>query len=203
VITNVYVDGFNLYGGALKGSPYKWLDLDQLAHRLAPRDAVKRIRYFTARVKARPQDPQQPMRQQTYLRALATIPKVTIHEGHFRSDVVRMYSPSLHHTIDVIKTEEKGSDVNLATYVLADAFRHDCEGVMVITNDADLKEPLRLVRDELGVHVTVVNPGEPHKRSLDLPCSAFRQLRHAALAASQFPPTLTDAVGLIEKPSGW
>ena len=43
--------------------------------------------------------------------------------GHFRGDVVRMYSPSLRHTIDVVKTKEKGSDVNLATYVLADAFR--------------------------------------------------------------------------------
>ena len=143
------------------------------------------------------------MRQQTYLRALATIPHLTIHEGHFRSDIVRMYSPSLHHTIDVVKTEEKGSDVNLATYVLADAFRNDCEAVMVISNDADLKEPLRMVRDELGMHVTVVNPGPPHKRSLDLPCSAFRQLRQAALAASQLPPTVSDSLGSFQKPPSW
>ena len=26
VITNVYIDGFNLYYGCLKRSPYKWLD---------------------------------------------------------------------------------------------------------------------------------------------------------------------------------
>ena len=29
--TNLYIDGFNLYYGALKDTPYKWLDLRSLA----------------------------------------------------------------------------------------------------------------------------------------------------------------------------
>jgi hypothetical protein len=37
----------------------------------------------------------------------------------------------------VIKTEEKGSDVNLATYLLLDAFKQDCEAAVVISNDSD------------------------------------------------------------------
>jgi hypothetical protein len=32
--TNVYIDGFNLFYGALKGSRYKWLDLDVLCRHL-------------------------------------------------------------------------------------------------------------------------------------------------------------------------
>jgi len=48
VRTNVYVDGFNLYYGCLKGTPYRWLDLDAFCHRLLPRDRIHRIRYFTA-----------------------------------------------------------------------------------------------------------------------------------------------------------
>ena len=32
--TNVYIDGFNLFYGALKGSGYKWLDLDVLCRHL-------------------------------------------------------------------------------------------------------------------------------------------------------------------------
>jgi len=28
--TYVYIDGFNLYYGALKGTPYKWLDVKAL-----------------------------------------------------------------------------------------------------------------------------------------------------------------------------
>ena len=68
-------------------------------------------------------------------------------------------------TVEVIKTEEKGSDVNLATHLLADAFRHDCEAAVVITNDSDLAEPIRVVRHELGLPVGVVNPGDPRRRS--------------------------------------
>ena len=74
MVTNVYIDGFNLYYGSLKGTPYKWLDLAELSSVLLPQDTISRIRYFTAQVNARPHDPQQPVRQQTYLRALPTIP---------------------------------------------------------------------------------------------------------------------------------
>ena len=35
--THVYIDGFNLYYGALKGTPYKWLDLEALCRKLMPR----------------------------------------------------------------------------------------------------------------------------------------------------------------------
>ena len=81
MVTNVYIDGFNLYYGSLKGTPYKWLDLAALSSVLLPRDNINRIRYFTAQVSARPHDPQQPARQQTYLRALQTIPGLSIDLG--------------------------------------------------------------------------------------------------------------------------
>jgi len=107
--TNVYFDGFNLYYGSLKGSPYRWLDLAALCRVLLPRDHVHRIRYFTALITPRPGDnPQKPQRQQTYLRALATIPDLTIHYGHFLTNRVRMkvvVPPP--NTIEVYKTEEK------------------------------------------------------------------------------------------------
>ena len=56
----VYIDGFNLYYGALKGTPYKWLDVEALARKLAPTDQLVAVRYFTARVRPQPNDPQQP-----------------------------------------------------------------------------------------------------------------------------------------------
>ena len=49
MITNVYVDGFNLYYGCLKGTPHKWLDLEALCAVMMPTNDIKRIRYFTAR----------------------------------------------------------------------------------------------------------------------------------------------------------
>ena len=60
VATIVYIDGFNFYYGAVKGTPYKWLDLEALCRRLLPKDQIVKIRYFTARVASRPEDPQQP-----------------------------------------------------------------------------------------------------------------------------------------------
>ena len=78
-----------------------------------------RIRYFTAIVSARPNDPSAPDRQRAYLRALETMPHVSVHLGHFLTTHVRMAlvapRPRGPRIVEVIKTEEKGSDVNLAT----------------------------------------------------------------------------------------
>jgi hypothetical protein len=82
VKTCVYVDGFNLYYGALKGTPYRWLDLRKLSELLLPKHEITRIKYFTARVSARPGDPGQSTRQHAYLRALTTIANLDIIYGH-------------------------------------------------------------------------------------------------------------------------
>ena len=206
--TNVYIDGFNLFYGALKGSPYKWLDLAALCRHLLPKDSIHRIRYFTAKVSARPDDPRLPVRQQTYLRALATLPMVSVHLGVFYVSTVRapLAQPPARgpKTAQIIKTEEKGSDVALATYLMLDACRGDCETAVLLTNVSDLREPLRLVREELGLVTGVINPHPAGRRSRALQATFFKQLRPGALAASQFPPQLTAASGRkIRKPAGW
>ena len=49
--TRIYVDGFNLYYGALRGTRFKWLNLVELARQLLPAGhAVDRLNYYTARV---------------------------------------------------------------------------------------------------------------------------------------------------------
>ncbi len=49
--TRVYVDGFNLYYGALKGTPYKWLNPVELSKFFLPQGyTVDKVLYFTARV---------------------------------------------------------------------------------------------------------------------------------------------------------
>ncbi|MBX6383120.1 MAG: NYN domain-containing protein [Microbispora sp.] len=158
--------------GCLRGTPYKWLDLDALAHRLVRQGSVHRIRYFTARVTARPDDPGAHKRQDTYLRALRTIPHLTVHFGRFQERITRMPpafpTPGSPRTVEVVKTEEKGSDVNLATYLLLDAFRRDCDSALVVSNDADLAEPIRVVRHELGVPIGVANPYPYERRAIDL-----------------------------------
>src|SRR5664280_3088809 len=82
-------------------------------------------------------DPLAPVRQDLYLRALSTLPHVSTHLGHFLVTKTRMAlatpPPAGPRTVEVLKTEEKGSDVNLATYLLADAFRGDCQTAVVLS----------------------------------------------------------------------
>lgn len=71
VRTIVYVDGFNLYYGAVKGTPYKWLDLGALFRSLlSAQNHITAIRYYTAIVSPRPNDPSIPIRQMAYLNAI-------------------------------------------------------------------------------------------------------------------------------------
>jgi hypothetical protein len=46
----VYVDGLNLYYGAVQGTPFKWLNLQLLFERLRQDDDVQRVKYFTTRI---------------------------------------------------------------------------------------------------------------------------------------------------------
>ncbi|GAA0322283.1 NYN domain-containing protein [Actinoallomurus spadix] len=208
---NVYVDGFNLYYGCLKGARHKWLDLDALSRRLLPQhEHIHRIRYFTAQIGRRTDDPQRHNRQQIYLRALRTIPHLEIHLGRFQQTTVRMplAVPPVQgpRTVEVIKTEEKGSDVNLATYLVADAFRGDFDAALVITNDADLAEPIRLVCHELRLVVGIASPHPPHRRSGALRQATptfFRQIRPSTLRACQFPDLIKDGQGLVQGPLMW
>jgi uncharacterized LabA/DUF88 family protein len=159
---NVYIDGFNLYYGALKGTSYKWLDLEALSRRLLPRYEINRIRYFTARISPRPDDVLARRRQHAYLRALAMNRLIAIHYGRFQESRVRMPLadpvPGSPRTVEVIKTEEKRTDVNIASHLLLDAFRAECDVAVLVSNDADLVEPLRILMAELGMSIGIVNP---------------------------------------------
>ena len=86
--TFVYVDGFNPYYGAVKNTPYKWLDISKMCQLLLPKHQILKIKYFTARVSARASDPSQPTRQQAFLRALSTLPNLELIFGHFLANEV-------------------------------------------------------------------------------------------------------------------
>jgi len=61
--TNIYIDGFNLYYGSLKRTPYKWLNVEKLCQLMLPTDLIQSIKFFTANVSARPHDVHLPIRQ--------------------------------------------------------------------------------------------------------------------------------------------
>jgi hypothetical protein len=202
---SVYIDGFNLYYGATKGTPYRWLNLHQLCVNMLPNDTIQEIKYFTAKVSARPHDPQQPMRQQIYLRALQTLPDMKIIYGHFLTHSCRMVLTGVNPTqkVWVDKTEEKGSDVNLASHLLMDGFGRKYEVAVLITNDSDLAEPVRMVRQELGLGIGILNPHQHHSQQLKQLATFIKRIRQSDLVAAQFPLNLTDAAGSFRKPPTW
>ena len=207
--TNVYIDGFNLYYRALKDTPYGWIDLSKLCQTLVPSHQVNRIRYFTALVQPRPGNPRQSIRQLTYIRALETLPSLTVHLGQFRTDRKRrpLASPTsgTGRIVEILDTEEKGSDVNLATYLVVDGYERDYEQAVIISNDSDLAFPIAVVRERLGFPVGIVNPDPEARTHRELKEAATfeRRIRENALRACQFPATLRDAHGTITKPDAW
>ena len=205
--TNVYIDSWNLYYGCLKKSPNKWINVAEMVRRSMPSTyQINHIRVFTARAKARPADPQGPVRQEMFFRALQTIPNLTMHYGNFlvSRPMMRLVTPLADGTeyLPVIKTEEKGSDVNLATYLLVDGFKGEYEAAVVVSDDSDLVEPIKVVRQELQLHVTVLSP-RGKSRELSSIATRFRRIEEAVLRASQFPSTLVDVNGIFMKPPAW
>lgn len=184
-----------------------------------PEAEVNRIRYFTALIKRRADDPDAPNRQQLYIRALQTIPRLSIIHGRFkdREDQYPQYpfayggkdgsGTARPLRVQIVRSEEKGTDVNLATHLLMDCFNDDFEQAVVISNDSDLALPVRMVRDQFNKPVITVNPQRGAKRGVWEMRRASTVMIHrinaSVLERCQFPDPLADAGGTFPKPRHW
>ena len=221
---NVYIDGFNLYYCAVKGTSFRWLDLGKLCKNLFPRKNIHKINYFSARVKASSHDPKAPTRQEIYWRALKTIPNLEIIEGSFvRWPRLMPQFPLAYinndysnppNRVQVERTEEKGSDVNLAAMLIYDSSVRDADEAIIVSNDSDLTLAIEIVTNKLNQAVVVVNPNRTSKARKYKSCKMSADLRRVAtrrvgsindnvLANSLFPSVLTDSVGQFRKPGTW
>ena len=207
--TYVYIDGFNLYYGILrrKYPGFKWLNLEAwLGKLLDPKIYdVQAIKFCTARVQATPDDPQKPQRQDVYFRALRTLSKVSIVEGSYiKKDVTLRITDEVSVRGKVF--EEKGTDVNLGVHMIHDGHKGLYETAVIVSNDSDLKEAVRIVSQELGLEVGVLNPCSRNRASAELTrYSTFRyQARDGQITSSQLPGVITDVKGhKITRPQGW
>jgi len=175
---------------------------------MLPKNTIHQIKYFTALVKPRPSNRSKPVRQQIYLRALKTLPNIEIVLGHYLSHPVSMPladSPGKKpQYVRVIKTEEKGSDVNLATHLLSDAYENNYDIAVIISNDSDLAAPIKIVANRLKKVVGVLNPhGRYPSQELMKHANFFKTVREGILSKCQFPHTLTDEHGTFHKPDIW
>lgn len=210
----VYIDGFNLFRRALQGhDERKWLDLEALCMRLLPGYDVGQIRYFTARVRhVEGNDPRAPQNQERYLRALGTLPSVSLHFGTFRADKrwmamspIELDDSGRPRRVRVRKIEEKGTDVSLAAHIVSDAMRGVADAYFLLSNDSDFVEALRIVREHAGAEIGLIVPTEsaPAASLLALRPASLRHVRSAEVRDSQFPARLHDELGGFGPPKGW
>jgi len=220
--TRVYIDGFNLYHGAVENTPYKWLNIRAMCVELLPRNEITHIKYFTAPATDTPHSPDRTVRQRIFWRALDTLPHFTRYEGNFVANPKKypLAGPRKFDDPDaenivyareggpswavVQHMEEKGSDVNLATHLLADGFRRVFDVAVVVTNDSDLVEPIRVVSKELLLPVGIVNPRPKYFSPKLADVADFkRNLDKKLLRRCQFADELRDGAGTFSKPKGW
>lgn len=185
----VYIDGFNLYHGMrdMGWRKYLWLDLQNLSEKLLPHNHQPIIvRYFTAarlgRAKAK--------RQKTYIEALETRRKLTIHYGRFNK-----------------RRQEKKSDVNLAVELTCDAFTDVFDTAIIVSGDTDFAGMVRTIRQRFpNKALTMAFPPARNKYVQELKEAASKSftITEQQLMNSQMPSIVyrPDGHQLIQ-PNQW
>jgi uncharacterized LabA/DUF88 family protein len=202
----IYIDGFNLYYGAIRGTHDKWLNIQRMFERLRPHDDIQVIRYFTALV-----DGDKAARQRVYLQAIETCPKVQIVLGKFKNKQIKCGVAECPHAgpRTFTKPEEKRTDVGIAIGLLDDAYQDRADRFVVVSGDSDLVPALAMLKrrfpvKELVVYVPSRNPIRGAAVELRSAADKDRTLPLGLIKLSQFPATLPDGHGgTIHKPVGW
>jgi len=208
--TIIYIDGFNFYYSTYR-SPhqpdaknYKWLDFKKLLQNLLRSEhEIVAIKYYTANVSGL-HDPDQPTRQQTYLRALKTYtPEFEVHKGMFLTSKRNMPRVKRPGSELVWYTEEKGSDVNLAVHLVNDGYKNLYSCAVVLSNDGDLREALKVAKNELEKKIGWILPRWTQKRSNELRqyTDFYRKFGLQNLKDAQLPSPIPGTN--IRKPDAW
>ncbi len=188
----------------MKYSNFKWLDFKALFQKiLSPQNEILKIKYFTAHVSGK-YDQDKPIRQNIYLNALQKyIPEIEIIKGHFQTHEVKMpTAKNPRKKVKVLKTEEKCTDVSLAVHLVNDGWKGLYECAVVLSNDGDLLEALRIVHDELGLCVGLVTPRKARISKSLLKYAKFqKRIGNNLLRNSQLPNPIPNIN--IYKPSSW
>jgi uncharacterized LabA/DUF88 family protein len=224
----MFVDGFNFYYGAYRGNPLrsspptKWLDPVKLGNaicrQLALNGEIVRVHYCSAPALPGVGDPGQVTRQQHFFRALSGLPSVVLTLGQhtenrkFVRGVGADGRTPVGKPFPAVVREEKGSDVNLATFLVRDAALDEYDIALLLSNDSDLVNAVRIARNDFGRRVIVVSPVVNGQRGRK--ARVTNQLREAAdqalviditlLGKCRLPDPAVDSEGReVRCPSEW
>lgn len=106
--------------------------------------------------------------------------------------------------VSYLHQEEKGSDVNVGTHLLLDVLQRDVDAAIVVSNDSDLKLPVREARKRVPVGIVKPGPGQLAGDLRGTPDEGagghwWGGLEATRIRANQLP----DSVNGLGKPTGW
>lgn len=196
-----YIDGFNLYFGMKQNNwnDILWLDVKELATRLLkPGQQLIETKYFTSRVR---NNPNKELRQRTYLEALEINTGIKIYYGHYQSNIetCRKCGHSYPYS------NEKMTDVNIATELLTDAFNDRYDTALLITGDSDLVPPIRAVHLNFpSKRILVGFPPNRFNVNVKNVAKGSFMIGRKSLKDSQLPEQVTKPNGhILQRPVTW
>ena len=212
--TIAYIDGFNLYYGALSQSSFRWLDLEKMVRLLRPHDEIVKVKYFTALIHG----PTRP-NQEAYLKALSTRTRVEIVMGNFKKKTVECSNsrcPGQPRQRRRFQThEEKRTDVNIALHMIDDVYQSRCERLVLVSGDSDLVPAIELITERMPsakVNVYIPVPLDAagareraYKKELRIASTSVRALPFQLLQHSLLPNPIAvpGVAGVVEMPETW
>ena len=229
--TAIYIDGYNLYYGRLRGTPFKWLDVIQLFQvLLAQRDqneSLERVNLFTAHALANfaSHGTSSVEAQSTYHRALKVLygERFETVYGNHSFDKSGALLPAFvpgqpydrTNRIRVWKLEEKKTDVNLAIRMYRDTCKGLYDRIILVSNDSDAEPALEAIRQDfphimVGV-VVPIHPSSPGATTRRRASGSLKNLAHwtishitdKQLQHAQLPAKIPTKKKPILKPGHW
>ena len=204
--TNVYVDGFNLYYGAVKDTKFKWLNLQRYFELLRPHDDIQTVYYFTAEMSGSHR-----AHQMTYFSALATLPKVEIIFGKFKLKTITCGVKACDFSGERLfkMPEEKRTDVHIALGMARDCWENTCDRFILVSGDSDLVPAVNLVKEiapekQVIVYIPSRNPIRGAAVELRAAADKSRILPNVLIRKAQFQDKFPDGFGgFVCKPPHW
>ena len=106
----------------------------------------------------------------------------------------------------ILRTEEKRSDVNLATLLMLDCIDDVLDEVVIISNDSDLALPIEYAVKRFKKTAGVINPqrhGKPSGELSNVATWTYKGINRSVLAQCQFPVVVEVGSGKVAKPVSW
>ena len=209
--TIVYIDGFNLFYGLLRNTPWLWLDLEKFVRALlTEKYDIVAIKFFTARIRCDKFMQASPHDQACYLEVLTANPLIQIIEGAYKRFRVKLpfvkepcVSCGKVEYATVWKTEEKKSDVNLAVEKTCDAYENKADAFVLISGDADHAAALAVARRKHGKVTVVFNPHEGESTELRKLSTFYRAIPRELPAKCQLPIEVEAGGRIVHCPEAW